>query len=226
MGSYKAYLEQGLDLCPKIYLPDDREPQTQHVDYPELPDDVRQGTQFAYERKATLNTPTHASQGQDIGPTRDFIAPLRIPTRPTQDTDSAHDFIAPSSIPTRPSQDTPSNNRTPSNSRSNPRSNSLSSHQSHLSRPDPLHSQSLNSKDSNPFPPPAPPQPRSPCYKPLWSKVTRAPPPPSPRTTGLWTNGLRSSTATPPLAPDAVELEASRPDGLFARRRKSFVPLA
>ncbi|OBT72147.1 hypothetical protein VF21_08786 [Pseudogymnoascus sp. 05NY08] len=105
MGSYKVYLEQGLDLCPKIYLQEDPDPP---------PDDASR--QFAYERGASSRNPTHASQ--DTESARDYIATSSIPTRASEDTESARDYIASSSIPTRSSQDTrfalttPSSNRT------------------------------------------------------------------------------------------------------------------
>ncbi|OBT87450.1 hypothetical protein VE02_04693 [Pseudogymnoascus sp. 03VT05] len=105
MGSYKAYLEQGLDLCPKIYLQEDPDPP---------PDDASR--QFAYERGASSRNPTHASQ--DTESARDYIATSSIPTRASEDTEFARDYVASSSIPTRSSQDTrfalttPSSNRT------------------------------------------------------------------------------------------------------------------
>ncbi|OAF58313.1 hypothetical protein VC83_06519 [Pseudogymnoascus destructans] len=264
MGSYKAYLEQGLDLCPKIYLQEDPDPQTQDADYPgRPPDGASQGRQFDYERTASSSNPNHASQGTESA--RDYIATSSIPIRSSQDTrfalptpssnrsHASQDmqvtpdvFSASSSNPTRPNQDTqvtrsiPTSNSsrdshgdltTSSNNRtqSTPRSNPLS-HLTRPSEPNPLPSQSLNSKDRNPSPPPAPPHPPGPCppcAKRLWSKVLRAPPPPeppSPRTPGLWTKVLCSST-TPPLAPDPTEQEAPRPHGLFTKRRRSSVPL-
>ncbi|KFY70425.1 hypothetical protein V499_09180 [Pseudogymnoascus sp. VKM F-103] len=266
MGSYKAYLEQGLDLCPKIYLQEDPDPP---------PNDVSR--EFAYERAASSRDLTHASQDTEC--TGDYIATSSIPTRASEDTESPPDYIATSSIPTRTSQDTrfalttPSSNRThvsqdiqlppdvfsasssnatrPSqdthlarsipttnssqdshgdlttssnnHTPSTPRSNPLS-HLAHPSEPNPLPSQSLNSKNRNPSPPPAIQQPQGPCppcAKRPWSKVLRAPPPPeppSPHAPGLWTKVLCSST-TPPPAPDTVAPEALKPHGLFTRRR-------
>ncbi|KFY06128.1 hypothetical protein V491_08839, partial [Pseudogymnoascus sp. VKM F-3775] len=54
MGSYKAYLEQGLDLRPKIYLHDDPDPQTKHANHPEPLDDVSQCKGSDYEKTASL----------------------------------------------------------------------------------------------------------------------------------------------------------------------------
>ena len=104
MGSYKAYLEQGLDLCPKIYLQEDPDPQTQHAHYLDPQDVVSQDIEFAYECTASSSKPTHDSQ--DIESAPDYIASSSIPTRSSKDTEFAPDYIASSSIPTRSSQDT------------------------------------------------------------------------------------------------------------------------
>ncbi|KFY51753.1 hypothetical protein V497_08881 [Pseudogymnoascus sp. VKM F-4516 (FW-969)] len=84
MGSYKAYLEQGLDLCPKIYVQEEPEPPLQHADDPEPPDDVSQGKQLDYECTASSSNPTRRSH--DTGIARDHIVSSSVPTRSSQDT--------------------------------------------------------------------------------------------------------------------------------------------
>ncbi|KFZ12230.1 hypothetical protein V502_07200 [Pseudogymnoascus sp. VKM F-4520 (FW-2644)] len=237
MGSYKAYLDQGLDLCPKIYL-QDSVPQIQHADHREPPDDV--STQFAYERTASSSTPTRPSQdtrfalttpssnrthaSQDIESTPDFSASTSNPTRPSHDTQFARSTPTNNSIhASQGDLTTSSNNRTPSNPRSNP----LLSPTPHLTEPQSSQTYRPKPNHRKPSPPPAPPQP--PCAKRLWSKCLRVPPPlesKNPRTPGLWTKVLSSSTTPPPASdPPGTELEAPRRHGLFSRRRRSSVPL-
>ncbi|KFX90323.1 hypothetical protein O988_08258 [Pseudogymnoascus sp. VKM F-3808] len=266
MGSYKAYLEQGLDPCPKIYVQEEPEPPLQHADDPEPPDDVRQCKQFDYECTASSSNPTRGSQ--DTGVVRDCIGSSSVPTQSSQDTRFAvttsssnrthvsQDIqvtpgiaSASSSNPTtRASQDsyptgsTPPNNSIHANQNdfrapprnptpSAPLSNPLQSHSTHLLETDNLQTQSLNTEGRNPSPPPAAPHqcdPCPPCAKRLWSKVLCSPQPPSeakiPRGSGLWSKVL-CSPATPPQERESPEPQAPRPHGLFARRRRSSVPL-
>ncbi|KFY51855.1 hypothetical protein V496_08756 [Pseudogymnoascus sp. VKM F-4515 (FW-2607)] len=103
MGSYKAYIDQGLDLCPKIYLQDEPKSRTQHADHTEPPDDA--SAHITYERTASSSSPTHTSQ--DTESSRDYIASSSITSHASQDTRFA--LATPSSNRTHASQDIQSN---------------------------------------------------------------------------------------------------------------------
>ncbi|KFX87566.1 hypothetical protein V490_08156, partial [Pseudogymnoascus sp. VKM F-3557] len=165
MGSYKAYLEQGLDLCPKIYVPEEPEPPLQHADDPEPPDDVSQGKQLDYECTASSSNPTRGSH--DTGIARDHIVSSSVPTRSSQDTRFA--LTTSSSNRTHASQDIQVTPGIVSASSSNP--TTRASQDSYPAGPTPPKN-SIHANQSDFRAPPRNPTPSTPRSKPLPSHPT------------------------------------------------------